>query len=633
MAFRDCASGGVRVAQARAECSGSTLMKEGTTKARRAYWSIVSAIVLGGVALRAPALDANLYADDWDHYAIETNLYPVKLPIWDMFNWVGHEAAQREALLEAGRLPWWSSPDLQLSVFRPLASLVVHFDYAVLDGAHHPGRLHIHTALWWSFLLFGVAGLMASVLPLPVAVLSTLLYAVDDGFIVPFAWVANRSQIIALAFVVWALWCHVRAQRTGKWSLHCASAALVALGLCAGEHALAALAYLVAASLYRPGPFWTRTRALIPPATLVAAYVLVRAWLGYGIAGSGFYIDPVTEPIRYLFAFRDRVLVLLADLLFSIPCEWSQGAPLPGFLEQTLSLMLPASSTQLSAAPVGLIAAVLVLVAIRWLRESRGGHGERAIEWLVVGALISLLPVGGVIAAGRMTPAPALGFDAFMAFLVWRSANAAMRASSRRRAVVASLSAMSLLAVALIVPARRSYHGAHYMNGMTNGERRWIEQADFGVESLVGRHVFVLSARDLASQIAIPYILHAAGKAMPASARLLSPRGDEPQVLTRVGASSFELAFAQHSSGTSFVGSVYRSDADVMHPGDKFFGPLFEVSVLETKLGQPTRVRFDFPISLDNEVFVFVVARQKQLVRLKLPPISGHFVIAPAGSP
>jgi hypothetical protein len=604
-------------------------MRENSLRARLAYWSVVTAIVLGGIALRAPALHANLYADDFDHYAIEKGLYPVKLPMWDMFNWVGGEAAQRDALLESGRLPWWSSPDLQLSVFRPLASLVVHFDYAVLDGAHQPLRLHVHTALWWSFLLLGVAALMAAVLPLPMAALSTLLYAVDDGFIVPFAWVANRSQIIALGFVVWALWCHVRAQQTGSWRWRYAGTVLVALGLSSGEHALAGLAYVVTATLYRSGPFWSRVRALLPLATLVAAYVLMRASMGYGIAGSGFYIDPVTQPLRYLAVFGDRVLVLLAELVFSIPSEWSQGAPLPAALEQALSL-LPLGS---SAAPVGLVAACLVVIALLRLRKSQDDHGERAIEWLVAGALLSLLPVGGVIAAGRMTPAPAIGFDAFLAFVLWRSGGSAVRAASRVTRSAASVVAIVVFISALVVPARRSYHGAHYMNGMTNSERRWIEQADFGVESLLGRHVFVLSARDLASQIAIPFILHAAGKPMPASARLLSPRGDQPQVLTRVGVSSFELAFAQRASVPAFTGSVYRSDADVMRSGDKFSGTYFEVTVLETRLGQPTRVRFDFPTSLDNDVFVFMVAGKERFSRLRLPHISEHVVIAPAAGP
>jgi hypothetical protein len=315
--------------------------------------------------------------------------------------------------------------------------------------------------------------------------------------------------------------------------------------------------------------------------------------------------------------------------VFSIPCEWSQGAPLPAALEQALSLVSLGSS----AAPVGLVAACLVVIALLRLRKSQGDHGERAIEWLVAGALLSLLPVGGVIAAGRMTPAPAIGFDAFLAFVLWRSGGSAVRAASRVTRSAASVVAIVVLISALVVPARRSYHGAHYMNGMTNSERRWIEQADFGVASLLGRHVFVLSARDLASQIAIPYILHAAGKPMPASARLLSPRGDQPQVLTRVGVSSFELAFAQWASVPAFAGSVYRSDADVMRSGDKFSGTYFEVTVLETRLGQPTRVRFDFPTSLDNDVFVFMVAGKKRLSRLSLPHISEHVVIAPAAGP
>jgi hypothetical protein len=470
---------------------------------------------------------------------------------------------------------------------------------------------------------------MASVLPQPVALLSTLLYAVDDGFIVPFAWVANRSQIIALAFIVWALWFHARAERAGSWRLQTVVALLVTLGLCAGEHALTALPYVVVATLYRAGPLWPRIRALLPLMLLVAVYMLVRAGMGYGIAGSGFYIDPLAEPLRYLFAFRERVAILLADLVFSIPCEWSQGAPMPSSLKRVLSLV----SLPVSAAPLGYLAAVPVMVAIVWLHKSPGKLGEHAIEWLVVGALVSLLPVGAVIAAGRMTPAPALGFNALAAFLVWRSTLTVLGAFGPMRRIQAALIAVSVSGLALFIPARRSYHGAHYMNGMTNHERRWVEQADFGVKSLAGRHVFVLAARDLGTQTAIPYILHAAGKPMPASARLLSPRGDETQLLTRVSVSSFELTYPQRSSSPVFAGSVYRSDTDVLRLGDKFVGPNFEISVLEIRLGEPTRVRFDFTASIDSDSFVFMVAGRSALSRLMMPPISEQIVIAPAGGP
>ena len=70
-----------------------------------------------------------------------------------------------------------------------------------------------------------------------------------------------------------------------------------------------------------------------------------------------------------------------------------------------------------------------------------------------------------------------------------------------------------------------------------------------------------------------------------------------------------------------------------MHVGDRFLSTNFEATVLETRHGQPTRVRFDFVTSLDNDAFVFMVAGKKRLSRLQLPRISEHVVIEPAGGP
>ena len=50
------------------------------------------------------SMKARLLADDWEHYAIEKGVYPVKLPVWDMFNWVAGDA-ERAALRASGRLP------------------------------------------------------------------------------------------------------------------------------------------------------------------------------------------------------------------------------------------------------------------------------------------------------------------------------------------------------------------------------------------------------------------------------------------------------------------------------------------------------------------------------------------------
>jgi hypothetical protein len=610
-------------------------MQQSSLRARLFYWGIVVAMLGVGVVVRAPALRANLYADDWDHYAIEQGIYPVALPVWDMFNWVGARDAERDALLRSGRLPWWSSHDLQLSVFRPLASLQAHFDYAVLDGAHHPGLLHAHTLLWWFALLIGFAAVVQRVLPWPLAALSSALYALDDCFIMPYVWIANRSELVALALVVWALYFQLRHLDSGSLATRCAVAALVFAALCAGEHALAPLFYLFAVTLVCRQNVGSRARTLLPVVLIIATYIVVRAMLGYGVAGSGFYIDPVAEPLRYLRACCTRIPLLLGELLFSIPCEWSYGAPFPQ-TRLLLAIALPGSEmdgTSPSFVAAGVVAGAACLAALWWLRRREGQYGERAVTWLVAGALLSLLPLGGVMAQGRMTPAPAMGMDVLLAFLVWRAGSVVVTASQLWWRALALGMAVSVLYVAVYLPGRRSYDGANYMAGTSNGERHWIEDADYGVDSLAGKHVLVLSARDLASQLSIPYIVHAAGRPMPETARVLSARGDKPQLFRRISERSFELIFAYPPRPESFTGSVYRSDADAMQVGDAFASPLFAVTVLEAASGQPMRLRFDFVRALDSPDLVFMVAERRRFTRFAVPAIGVPVVIAPAQGP
>jgi hypothetical protein len=194
--------------------------------------------------------------------------------------------------------------------------------------------------------------------------------------------------------------------------------------------------------------------------------------------------------------------------------------------------------------------------------------------------------------------------------------------------------AASVIGIALIAPTLRSRVGAHYMNGMTNLERGWVEHASFGVESLGGRNVLLLSARDLASEISIPYILHAAGRVMPDSAALLSPRGDSPQTLVRVADNSFELVLGPVTQPpTRFNGSVYRATGEVMRPGATFQSNNFEATVLEVTSEQPSSLRFDFVLPLESDKLVFMVAAKGQMKRFTMPRVGERVVIPPAEGP
>ena len=570
---------------------------------------------------------------------MENGIYPVQLPIWDMFNWVGGTNAERVALFRSGRLPWWAASNVHLGVFRPLPSVLTHFDYATLDGLHHPWRMHVHSLLWWLLLVAGVAVLLGTLLPLPLAAISVGLYALDDGHVVPFAWAANRSELIAFAFVVWALWVEILAQRRGSTALRVLSGALVLLGLASGEHALAPLTYFVALFLLGSGSLWQRARKLVPLVVLVLVYSAVRARLGYGIAGSGFYIDPLSEPVRYVEACLTRVPILLGELVFSASSEWwFWGYPWEHqawFRELLPQAAWEQSGVRVALVSLGIVAGLLSLAAVRWLAQADGRLGERNLRWLLLGALASLIPLSGTIVLGRMTVAPAIAFNALLAYVAWRAGQRVLeRSGALWQRIGAGLVVLLIVELAVIEPAMRSRAGAHYMHGVTHVERRWVEEADYGTDDLSGKYVFVLSSRDMASQFSIPYIMHAAGRGMPEFATLLSPMGEKVQFLTRTGDNSFELLFPIMITRVEpFNGSVYRPVNDPLRAGDTISSVMFDVTVLRVERGQPSHLRFVFRRPVDDPSLIFMVANEHRLQRLEMPPIGERVNIRAAAGP
>jgi hypothetical protein len=108
----------------------------------------------GGAALRVDVLDGVLLADDYDHYAMQRGLYPVPRGPLNAYDFVA-SPEERLTLMAHGRLPWWSDPQLQLSVLRPLSSALTWFDYAQhgVDSRAH----HLHSFAWWALLCVAAA--------------------------------------------------------------------------------------------------------------------------------------------------------------------------------------------------------------------------------------------------------------------------------------------------------------------------------------------------------------------------------------------------------------------------------------------------------------------------------------------
>jgi hypothetical protein len=616
------------------------------SKPRASYWLFVATAMAVGVALRAPAVKGTHLADDWDHYAMSAGVYPVHRGPFDYYDFVRNDARERHALLASGRFPWWTSPNIHLGVLRPVASALIHFDFRFLDGAHHPNRMHWHSMLWWLVLVAGVAAALPMALPRGVAALAVCLYALDNAHTLPVAWSANRSELIAVAFITWALWAHLslrtRGFRAGLWL----SPLLVALGLLSGEHALGPLAYIGALELLgSEGTLRRRVAALVPFALLTLAYFAVRAALGYGVAGSSFYVDPMGEPLRYLKACAERLPLLLGDVMFGYPAEWKYwGTPFRTTIlhhhllpDSWLTLEHLALMQQL----LGLVAAGLLFVVLRvlWRRRATshvpGDPTEppQSLHWLLWGGFLALVPTCGTLPMSRLTVAAAIGFDAALAWVLW-----SLLASQRRR--LGLLRRVAALLLAALIVAIHGVHSASHAREDSSSyalrshlEEAWVLGADVPGEHVGDLNVFLVAARDWASQFAFPFVRHLHGLPKAASVELLTAASDSPHELVRVAPNVLEVFLPRHLLGSRFLTSVYRHEDLPFKTGDRLSCARFDVEIVEAFGGEPTHLRFSFPDSLDDRRYVFLYPAVSGIIRLTMPPVGGRFRLPPPAWP
>jgi hypothetical protein len=601
-----------------------------------AYWLCVAVAMASGTALRWDAMQGSFLADDWDHYAMQAGIYPVARGKLDLFNFVADDDAERRALLGTGRLPWWTAANIHLAVLRPLSSALLYFDYRVLDGPHHPGRLHLHSWLWWLILMAAVASLLGSVLPLPSAALGVLIYALDDAHVLPVTWTANRSELIAIALVIWGLTAHVAARKRGLRARRLLALALVALGLLAGEHAVGPLAYFVAFELVAgEGNMRQRLSALLPLAALVVVYLTLRSSLGYGLAGSSFYIDPLAEPLRYASACAKRLPLLLGDLAFEFAAEWQYWEPPWRHALLELHWLPPSWVTlerlQQIQRALGVLAAALALVATWRLCRAPAAQPRRAVGWLLLGGLLALLPMCGALPMGRLTLAAAVGFDAALGWLLWRLFGLVVGNGMLITRVGAALGATLLVSLHVVYASARSLREVSYYAVRSRLEEQWVLHAELPDAELAGKNVIVVSSADWASQFFLPFVRHLHGRTMPASSEVLSAASDAPHQLLRVAPRVLDLRLTPTPSGNSFSNSAYRSESAKFRAGEWYPGPRFNVAIVATSDGQPSHIRFVFPAALDDARYVFLYPTTAGLVRLQLPRVGEQLSLpAPA---
>jgi hypothetical protein len=596
-----------------------------------AYVAAIAAVLALGAWLYWPTLDMGLFADDYAIAAARAGTLAARRGPLDLFDFGNGTLADTRALQRLGSLPWWAVPDLRISFMRPLSSALVHLDAALFG--RNAWAQHAHSIVVWALLALAASALYRRLLGSRVlAVLATAFFALDQSQHMPVEWLCNRGGLYAMLFGVLGLHAHLRHRAQGGWGFAWLSALCLAIALLFGEWGLPVFAYLLAYELAgsRDAPAM-RVRALLPAALLALAFLLTRAALGYGARGSDVYVDPADDPAAFALLLLHRLPVFAADIAFNLPAGvWNFGLPWRARILE-LDLFTPA---QWSALPgwhayhvmIGMAAIAVMAALLRFVARGLEPDERLRLRFLVLGAVLSLLPVAGSFPSTRLTLAASLGAAPAFALVLRQIARRlydAPRLSAPRFLGFWVLGA-GLLYAQLISPLRTDMESVVDSYATTTA---WVLAAELDPRAVADQRVYVISADEFTTTFFFAYTWWYSGRPLP---RSFVPLSVAPHALDVERSGERELLL--RTLGGGFLASVpethFRSAARPLGLNAAIELDGVRVEVARTIKGQPQTLRLRFDRSLDDPQLVLLFAGERGLVRVR-PPALGQMLRLP----
>lgn len=558
------------------------------------------AVVVCGAALVIVAIYAFHSAPmDVDTHVHQALLDTHFVSPFELNRWGGRDGETRR-WIAAGLYPWYKHPDSYLVEVRPLWSGVVALAYSGFGRAPLP--YYLTSLVVFLGFLGAVWAWLRRQLPVELQSLAVCIFALDGLHAESAVWFANLHSVVGGALAMLAVMMHVRWREGWKPGLWLA-AGLSVLALAFSETSLGAFAFIAAFELLgataNAGSRSHRIRALLPLAAICIAFLALLKVGGVGAKLNPLYADPFSEPIRFLSIAAHNL-------------RWYFEASFGG-------LGLGGS-------------ALLFAVSVPWFwagMRSRSWQERRVIWTILLGAVLSLVPVLGVIQtpidpgmliAVRCLLYFTIGLAVFWAVAVWQAATVAARAGGTAWMRIAAAAATLIMILNLFVwsPVR-----------FVELVRYWfVEDDDAATVEAIQRVPMtcrefkrVVWLRGPRSIMAFrEYHLLAARLGWPSTEVgrqvTVAPPGKNPLTLTRTGDRTIEIR--------SERGAVYAGDTRLNTPMPLPPGPIpvpgAEVRVLELAEAQPSRIEIHFTDDPTSNCFV-VQAPDGAVTRIALPEI------------
>jgi hypothetical protein len=554
-------------------------------------------ILLLTLFVTLPTLTLGFQLDDHVLRAVLKGTWPgPEVPFWDLYRFVSGDAQLNRAAMAAGVMPWWSAPDLRLYLVRPLSSLLFWADYRVFGDAAL--GYHVHTLAWYVALVAAVGQLFRALFSRATAHLSLLIFACSTAHFWPYAWVSARHMLVAALPCVLGLWALVARVRGGP--LWCALG--ISVGLLGGEAALSTFGFLIGyVALDRSRAIRARLRDVLPSFVVGVSYLAIYATVGGGAAHSGGYVDPFHAPLEFMSRSAKMLPILLGNAVLGVPADLAQvGAQWPLVV-------------------VGAFATLCTWFALRKLTSSLAGEGAQ-LWWLVLGAIIALLPTLGGFSGARVLLLPNLGFAPLLALLIRRGT--AWRGFARGFGYL-------LLVVHVLLPPLLIWGHTANTFSMARAVERIAREAEIGA----GRpRVFIVGVSD-------PMVTMYAGAAltaeMPERLACWSVLSGSKQAhrLERTGERELLLIAEEAPMLRGAFETLYRAPSDVFRAFDtaSSCGATFRVVAVEHGLPRRVSVHFDRP--LEDPSIRILAWKDGRLTALTPPPLATGVHIAWSAGP
>lgn len=535
------------------------------------------------------------------YFSDDHRLGPATLDLFDWFR-----PGSTKLGIDGGVLPWWTPETAQQSFWRPLSAATHWLDYQGWPSRSLPMR--VHSVLWFAAYLVVARALYRRLAHWSWAAgLAALILAINQENWQALAWIAARNSLITAFFLALTLWLHRRHARSafGAWAL--AAWASFAAGLLAGEGAVTTAAYLFSYTLFLDRRPWrTRILGLAPYAIVAIAWRVAYRVLGFGVAHSGLYVDPASEPARYLLNLLEWGPLLLLDVITS-PILGKYASLGPGLQPWAWGLGL--------GALLALAAAFVPML-----------RAERAARFWALGLVLSVVPACATTAPDdRITLYAMFGFAplaaGYMAGLIEGAAWL-----PRRRGALRLAQGVGLLLAALHLLQPLPGHARRMLSlaRPTPAPSRWVDPILLAAPD---QTLVLINPPEVMYVSYLPYFILQDGAPLPECGRMLtSSLGDT--LVRRTATNTLEItavndvliparvravdlpagAPRQHPLyKSSVINTAFREEGLRFAPGDRTLLPGMSVEILRVNArGLPAAARFTFAQPLDSPRYHWV---------------------------